>query len=319
MFHEVQAEFFRVLHGERRLPVRAEDVAHALATLDAVIAAVAARVRGGLAPAIDRVWRDEIDDIARDLHVWARRLPQSGGWEPAFFEFAFGLPGDERRDPSSVPDPVVLDGGFRLRGSVDLVERTRGAPTLGQAAGERYRVTDHKTGRNRTTWKTVVGGGAILQPVLYSLAVERALGVTVESGRLFYCTSAGGFVDHEIPLTAANRRSGLEALEIVDRAVELGFLPAAPSQRACAWCDFRPVCGPDEVPSASRARSPPSGWAISPRSGRSLDPPPVSGVRSRSAPYEGSGLGLPLRGVQVSVCLCVGSGLGFPTWGRVST
>ena len=161
-------------------------------------------------------------------------------WRPAYFEFAFGLPGDEGRDPASVADPIVVGGRFKLRGSVDLIE-------AGGALHEgRLRVTDHKTGRNRTTWKTVIGGGAILQPVLYSLAIEQALGASVHSGRLFYCTSAGGFVDHEIPINEANRRMGLEALEIIDRAVELGFLPAAPGERSCAWCDFRPVCGPDE-------------------------------------------------------------------------
>jgi CRISPR/Cas system-associated exonuclease Cas4 (RecB family) len=116
-----------------------------------------------------------------------------------------------------------------------------------RADGAALRVTDHKTGRNRTTWKTVIGGGALLQPVLYSLAVENVLGAPVESGRLFYCTSAGGFTEHPIPINEANRRSGIEALEIIDRAIELGFLPAAPQERACTWCDFRPVCGPDEV------------------------------------------------------------------------
>ena len=45
----------------------------------------------------------------------------------------------------------------------------------------------------------------------------------------------------------AARRAGLEALEIVDRAIELGFLPPAPAARACTWCDFRSVCGPDEA------------------------------------------------------------------------
>ncbi len=44
-----------------------------------------------------------------------------------------------------------------------------------------------------------------------------------------------------------NRRAGIEALEIVDRAIELGFLPAAPGERACGWCDFRAVCGPHET------------------------------------------------------------------------
>jgi CRISPR/Cas system-associated exonuclease Cas4 (RecB family) len=198
-----------------------------------------------------------------------RRLPQAGGWEPAYFEFAFGLPGDQDRDPSSVPDPVLVDGRFTLRGSVDLIETRReagGAKSEDRGAatpaatnvGPRtsnvdlhppplaLRITDHKTGRNRTTWKTVIGGGAILQPVLYGLAIEQALHATVQSGRLFYCTSAGGFVDHEIPMNETNRRIGIEALEIVDRAIELGFLPAAPAERACTWCDFLPVCGPDE-------------------------------------------------------------------------
>ena len=254
IFHEAQAHFFRAMQRQGRLPIVTHDIGAALATLDGVIADVAARYEDNLAPAIDRVWRDEISDIARDLRVWVRRqavaaaspgrdpesAPQPATWIPTYFEFAFGLPGDQDRDDASVPDSVLVDGRFRLRGSVDLIETKVGAP------GEHLRITDHKTGRNRTTWKTVIGGGAILQPVLYSLAVEQALQATVVSGRLFYCTSAGGFVDHEIPINDANRRIALEALEIVDRAIELGFMPAAPASRACTWCDFLSVCGPDE-------------------------------------------------------------------------
>ncbi|HYT67978.1 MAG TPA: PD-(D/E)XK nuclease family protein [Vicinamibacterales bacterium] len=239
IFHEVQAQFFRALKEEGRLPVTEAQLGDALATLESVIVRVADKFKEDLAPAIDRVWRDEISDIARDLRVWVRRAAaESSGWRPAYFEFAFGLPGDEGRDPASVPDPVLVDGRFKLRGSVDLIERK---------TADVLRITDHKTGRNRTTWKTVIGGGAILQPVLYSLAIEQALGASVQSGRLFYCTSAGGFVDHEIPINEANRRIGIEALEIIDRAIELGFLPAAPTERTCTWCDFRPVCGPDEA------------------------------------------------------------------------
>ena len=237
LFHEVQAEFFRELQRGGRLPVSVADVPHALVLLDATVTRVAATYHEALAPAIERVWRDEVADIARDLRVWARRLPEAGGWQPEYFEFSFGL-SDEGRDPRSAPDPVLVDGRFLLRGSVDLIEQKPGATLL--------RVTDHKTGKNRTTWKTVVGGGAALQPVLYSLAVEKILSTPVASGRLFYCTAAGGFADHEIPINDANRRAGLEALEIVDRAIELGFLPAAPADRACVWCDFRTVCGPNE-------------------------------------------------------------------------
>jgi RecB family exonuclease len=237
LFHEVQAEFFRELQRGGQLPLSDGYVPRALVLLAATVTRVAAKYHETLAPAIDRVWRDEVSDIARDLRVWARRLPEAGDWQPEYFEFSFGL-SDDGRDPRSAPDAALVDGRFLLRGSVDLIEQKPGAAML--------RITDHKTGKNRTTWRTVVGGGAALQPVLYSLAVEQILSTPVSSGRLFYCTAAGGFADHEIPINDANRRAGLEALEIVDRAIELGFLPAAPADRACVWCDFRTVCGPNE-------------------------------------------------------------------------
>jgi CRISPR/Cas system-associated exonuclease Cas4 (RecB family) len=238
LFHEVQARFFRALKASDQLPVTDRTLERALKVLDETIAAVAAKYYEQLAPAIDRVWRDEIADIAKDLRVWLRRLPEYQEWQPEHFELSFGLPRDDDHDPGSVLEPVLVDGRFKLRGSVDLVEEKRGADQL--------RVTDHKTGKNRTTDRTIIGGGAILQPVLYSMAVEQVLGRPVAFGRLFYCTSAGAFTDHPIAINDTNRRIGLEALEIVDRAIELGFLPPAPAQGACAWCDFRAVCGPHE-------------------------------------------------------------------------
>jgi hypothetical protein len=238
IFHESQARFFRSLQASGDLPVTDENVSRALDAVNEALAVVAGGYAEKLAPAIERVWNDEIGDIAKDLRVWVRRLPEFQEWQPEYFEFSFGLPADTDHDPRSIPNPVVVDGRFTLRGSVDLIERNR--------ANRQLRITDHKTGKNRTTDKTVIGGGAILQPVLYSLAVEQALGDHVGFGRLFYCTAAGGFTDHHIAIGDTSRRVGLEALEIIDRAIELGFLPAAPSSGACAWCDFRAVCGPHE-------------------------------------------------------------------------
>jgi CRISPR/Cas system-associated exonuclease Cas4 (RecB family) len=244
IFHEMQAELFRALQAAHALPVTSGSLAHALDALDGVIARVAAHQKDKLAPAIDRVWDSEVADIAKDLRVWLRRVSEAPeDWRPEYFELSFGLADREGRDPRSQTADAVVDGRFHLRGSIDLVERN--------AAGL-LRVTDHKTGKNRTTWKTVIGGGTILQPVLYSLAVEQVLGGEVAVGRLFYCTSVGGFTDHPIPINDINRRSGVEALEIIDRAIELGFLPAAPDERACTWCDFRAVCGPHEYQRVSR-------------------------------------------------------------------
>ena len=69
-------------------------------------------------------------------------------------------------------------------------------------------MTDHKTGKNRSNPDLIVGGGSVLQPVLYSVAVERGLGKRVVAGRLFYSTTVGGFVEHEIPDQRLHARAG---------------------------------------------------------------------------------------------------------------
>jgi len=237
LFHRAQAEFFRELKAAGSLPVTPANLSAAIRTLHGVVDRVAAQYADDLAPAIERVWNDEIGEIRRDLGIWAQRLADDGGWIPDYFEFSFGLR-DEGRDPRSLQDPVVLDDGFILRGSVDLIER--------RADGSALRVTDHKTGRNRSTPGLIIGGGSVLQPVLYSMAVERGLGTRVSEGRLYYCTTAGGFGEHRIAINDYARAQGLLALALVDRAIERGRLPAAPARDGCRFCDFRPVCGPDE-------------------------------------------------------------------------
>jgi ATP-dependent helicase/nuclease subunit B len=236
-FHEVQARVLRELRGSNHLPLTRDGVAPALEVLAEAIGRTADEYREKLAPAIDRVWRDEIAAIARDLRVWIRKLPDSAPWTPAYFEYSFGL-NDEGRDEGSRREPVRIENRFLLRGSIDVIETKAGSAEL--------RITDHKTGRSRATPKMVIGGGGTLQPVIYGLAVEQMFGRPVREGRLFYATTAGGFAEHAVALSDANRRAGLEALEIIDRAIELGFLPAAPAERACTWCDFRSICGPDE-------------------------------------------------------------------------
>jgi ATP-dependent helicase/nuclease subunit B len=237
LFHQVQAEFFRALQ-KAKLSIITGKRDRVLKTLDDTLKRIAAEYYERLAPAIDRVWQDEIASMRTDLRVWVDQLATNAEWEPLFFEFAFGLPGQPGHDPESLKDPVTISSRFILRGSVDLVERKPGTKIL--------RVTDHKTGKNRSSKGAFIGGGAQLQPIIYSLAVEEATGCTVESGRFSYCTTSGGFTDHVVPINERTRRMGIEVLEIVDRAVELGMLPPAPAERACGFCDFLPVCGPDQ-------------------------------------------------------------------------
>ena len=60
LFHRVQAEFLRTLRDGNRLPIRPDTLDAALQTLGDTLAHVAEDERARLAPAIPRVWDDEI-------------------------------------------------------------------------------------------------------------------------------------------------------------------------------------------------------------------------------------------------------------------
>jgi hypothetical protein len=240
LFHQIQTEFLRVLQKNGQLPLDEARLPSGRAQLQWAITRVTDEAKDKLAPAIERVWRDEIEAMTRDLTRWLDQLVADGRtWVPERFELAFGLPHDAARDPASTPEPARVDGRFLLRGSIDLVERKPRTKIV--------RVTDHKTGKNRTSLATIVDGGRVLQPVLYGLVLESLGDDLVEEGRLSYCTTAGHFSQHQIPLDVLTRRRGVEVLEIIDRAIERGTLAARPAHDACTFCDFTPVCGRAEA------------------------------------------------------------------------
>src|SRR5262245_16344864 len=155
LFHDVQFGVLGRLRDAGLLPVRPAVLEEAFQILDSVLDAEAARSSEQLAPAIPRVWKDEIDGLRADLREWLRRsAADDSGWVPERFELSFGLPAAERehQDPSSVSDPVSVNAPLVLRGSIDLVER---------AADGSPRVTDHKTGKVRAAEDVVMGGGQV--------------------------------------------------------------------------------------------------------------------------------------------------------------
>jgi hypothetical protein len=249
LFHQVQAVVQRDLRDTGLLPLRPDSLATALDRLDTRLAELAGQFADRLAPAIPRVWDAEVDALRTDLRGWLQAAADDdGAWVPRWFELAFGLPADDGRDPESRPEPVPLPlaGGLRLRGAIDLVETT--------ADGTRLRVTDHKTGRPRDAQRLAVGGGEALQPLLYALVAERLLDLPAVGGRLYYCTQRGGYKVLAANLDPFARLDLEETLSAIDTAVAGGFLPAAPKAGACAWCDYRPVCGPREELRTARKR-----------------------------------------------------------------
>ena len=244
LVHQVQFELLTRLQAESTkdrplLPVGPENDARVSELLEEVLEKVAGDFRDRLVPAIDRIWDDGIEAIRQDLREWLLRERDSRSpYEPWRFELSFGLPRDPNRDAHSVGEPVDLAVGLKLRGAIDLIERT--------PAGV-LRVTDHKTGRHRAKAGATIQGGELLQPVLYALAAQSLFPEQrVESGRLYYCTADGEFRDHVVPLDdRALEAAGLLS-EIVSGAFEAGSFPALPREDACRWCDYRQVCGPDE-------------------------------------------------------------------------
>ncbi|MCL2725852.1 MAG: PD-(D/E)XK nuclease family protein [Polyangiaceae bacterium] len=248
LVHEVQFRLLTKLHAEGLLPVNEACLDRARAILDVVLREAATEAKSDLAPAIDRVFADAIESIGADLREWLRRMAGEPDWTPAFFELSFGLKDRRDQDAHSKDDPAALDVGIFLRGSIDLVEK--------HATGK-LRATDHKTGKVRAkAGETVIGKGETLQPVLYALTIEKLFpGTKIEGGRLYYCTSAGDFTKVDIPLTREAREAARLVATTIGDALETGFLPAAPADGACKYCDFLPVCGPyEEIRTRRKAR-----------------------------------------------------------------
>ena len=249
LIHEVQFDLFARLRNDGLLPVRPSKLREAQERLDVIIAEIAARYRDDLAPAIDRVWEDGVAAVRADLREWLRRASEDeSGYVPWLFEFSFGL--EQRRerhqaDSHSVPGAVDLSCGIQLRGSIDLIEHHPSGIA---------RVTDHKTGKADAKRNQLIAGGKTLQPLLYALAAEKLLAgqAKVTSGRLYFCTSAGGFTEYVVPLDRKARTVADEIAEVVGDALTQPFLPASPDSGQCDQCDFRVVCGPYEERRAAR-------------------------------------------------------------------
>jgi ATP-dependent helicase/nuclease subunit B len=191
-----------------------------------------------LAPAIPQVWRSGVQAIRADLRGWLQQHATfEADWTPEFYELSFGLTDPAGHDPRSRNEPVQIDGGFLLRGSIDLIDRHRSGI---------LRVVDHKTGRIPEPRPEMVGGGEALQPILYGLAAEKILGEPVAFGRLSYATIAQNYDSIEAPLNDWQRKRGEQVLRVIDDAIRTGFLPAAPRKDGCKRCEYLPVCGPYE-------------------------------------------------------------------------
>ena len=248
IFHVAQYQIMTTLGEEGLSPVRPDNLPSVLEASEKVFNEVAAKFSDELAPAIERIWRDELTRIRTDLRGWLRKESEApGGWVPHRFEFTFGMKPQGPADPASVPEQAVLASGLRLRGAIDLVEKREDG---------KVRVTDYKSGRVRVPEGAVLYGGESLQPILYSLAYEALTGDEVAAARLYYCTEKSGYTERAVEPDEEALDVVSEFQRRVDKAIEEGFFPASP-RLGCKYCDYLPVCGPGAEINAKRKEGDP--------------------------------------------------------------
>ncbi|QQR91593.1 MAG: PD-(D/E)XK nuclease family protein [Myxococcales bacterium] len=238
LIHEVHYRFLSTLRQDGKLPLQAEQFSSIQSTLDAVLDSVQAEYQTRCLPVSDYLWKQQISSFRVDLHFWLHSLFRQQAWVPVFFELSFGLYPRAAQDEHSSASPVALPSGLQLRGSIDLVE---------QNAEGALRAVDYKTGKAQSKEGLIIGGGQILQPVLYALALEQLFkDKKVEEGVLYYSTFRGRFTQHAVKTTRLARDYAHLLSQSLDHALSEGFFVAAPEKGACRFCDYQTLCGQDE-------------------------------------------------------------------------
>ena len=159
-----------------------------------------------LAPAVERVWsRRGRVDAPRPARLAGAPGRRGDEWMPSYFEFGFGrVPGE--RDAASAAGRRDARGRLQLRGAIDLIEETSA-----DEAAARHRSQDRP--KPDRIDRSIIGGGAVLQPVLYALAVERRSAVASATGG---CSTARRPAASDRSTrsrsTRTARRAGLEVL-----------------------------------------------------------------------------------------------------------
>ena len=242
LLHDVFFHLGREFRERGLAPLSEERLGEAFELLTEVFWRVEAEVRERVAPAIDRIWQDQMDGLLGDLRGFLQRYASTGR-VPLANELTFGMGARQPADPASRTQAAVLPGGLRLHGSIDVVE---------ELPGGKVQITDYKTGRasiETTRDQSILFGGRALQPLLYALAYEALSGSPTASGRLYYATIRGAYLETVVDAASEQSRAVFESFVAgLDRAIAGGRFPALPnpgvSYRVCDYCDYLPVCGP---------------------------------------------------------------------------
>ncbi|MEO7111576.1 MAG: PD-(D/E)XK nuclease family protein [Polyangiaceae bacterium] len=138
LLHEIEFELHLKLRDRNLLPITPSNLDEARQLLDDVVRDVSEKVKDDLAPSIPEVWDDGVRSLSADAREMLRLAALAPEWVPSYFELSFGLKQDRAaRDSRSREEFVEIEGGLKLRGSIDVVEKNDRGEFGGGAATTR--------------------------------------------------------------------------------------------------------------------------------------------------------------------------------------
>jgi len=251
LFHEVAELFLRERRDKGALPIRntEEERTRLLALGDERLEAWVE----GSPPRLVLLWRAEKKVFSSLLTDWLAREAENYRTKkttPAHFEVSFGLPyrrPDTREPHRDLPVEIPLDDGSMLRisGQIDRIDRVDAADGGGLV------LRDYKTGKAPMDIDaSLFKGGRQLQIPFYILAAQEIFpGEKVVEAFLDYVNAGRQVAFSPAKATSATFRALL--LRIAD-LMGHGVFMQEPS--ACAFCDFKSVCGPNPVLESRKRR-----------------------------------------------------------------
>jgi RecB family exonuclease len=211
------------------------------------------RYRDDIPPPSEAAFENRRQELFDSCEVFLRTEEEAcRSVTPMYFEVPFGAADGEGKEPSlamSEPFTLPLGGGgsVKLRGRIDRVDHDE--------TRDEWHVWDYKSGG---TYAFDRGGilacGTKIQHAIYARAVEAMLkqrgmsGRVTRSGYLFPTTKGRG----ARLLRECTDRDLTAALDSLFDVIATGFFPHG-NVDACRFCDFKAVCGGEELASKRMA------------------------------------------------------------------
>ena len=244
LIHEVQFDLFARLRGDGLLPVRPSNLQQARQRFDVIIAEVAAVIAMILhRPSIAFGMMASQPFRLTFASGYGGRARTDSGYVPWHFELSFGL---EHRTERRQADPQSVPGAQSISiAAFSFAARSTSSNAIPPECCASRITRPGKCDAKRSQLIAAASRCNRCSTLLLRKSCSADDG-QVTSGRLYFCTSAGGFAEHVVPLDERDALRPFRSLRRLEGLSRGPFLPAAPDSGQCDLCDFRVVCGPYE-------------------------------------------------------------------------